>query len=430
MKAVKTTIKPEIVRLPTGLEVMLVPSHEAQTATISILVKAGLEYETKEKNGISHFLEHMFFKGTKKLPTHKKIQTILDSMGARNSASTDLESINYYIKVGSYNLEKIIDIIADMYLNPLLKSTEIEKERGVIIEEINMSEDDPISKSWDVFVKMIYGNQTIGWGILGSKENIKKFGRNDFLNYLKNNYTADKTLIVVSGRFNRNKIIKIIKEKFKSIKTTSGSSKIATKLITQDQPRVSINYKKTEQANFILGGEGVNRFDDRRFTLYLLGEILGGSMSSRLFLRIREEMGMAYSIGFSASVYGDHGTFFAYGGVDPNNLEKVILAIKEELDKIANRAPSISELNKARECIKGSFLLKLETPDNWADQFSSSYFFKGKISSVNSIFKEYDKVRPIDIKNLAQELFNPKKMNLAIVGPLQKKDEVRFLKLL
>lgn len=426
----KNQIKPEVVKLPTGLRVMFVPLKEAQTATISITVKAGAEYETKDISGMSHFLEHMFFKGTKKYPHYKKISVLLDSLGASNNAYTDYERTKYYIKSDSRHLETTIDVISEIYLNSLFKKEEIEKERGVVLEEVDRREDNHFLKSYDVFKEMIHGNQPAGWRVIGSKENIKNFSRKDFLDYQKKNYTADKTLIVVAGKFNRNKILNILKKKFSGINTRIGDSKIKTQILEQKKPKVVVTNKKTEQVNLILGGRGVNRFDKNRYAADLLEVILGGNMSSRLFVEVREELGLAYSIGFDANFYTDHGYFMAYAGANPKNVEKLVKAIKKEFKKISKTAPGIKELTKAKDFIKGQIILGLETSDDWANFYGGQYLFYDRIVRLKEVIKGYDEVKPSDIKKLANKFFDPNSLNLSVTGPLHKKEEKDLLALL
>ncbi len=418
------------ISFPTGLEALLVPLKETRTVTVLILVRAGSEYEKKEINGISHFLEHMCFKGTIKRPTSKEISSLMDSLGANFNAFTSQEHTGYYIKVDSRHLDVALDLISDIYLNSLFKEEEIEREKGVIIEEMNLDEDTPTSQIYDVLLKLLYDDQPSGWRVLGEKEIIKKIKRQNFLDYTKNNYTADKTLVVVSGHFSEEIVEKYLKELFKNINQGKGLSAQKTKE-NQKEPAVLIKTKKTDQTHLVLGARAFSKFDERRYALSLLSVILGQGMSSRLFQKIREEMGAAYYVYSLADLNCDHGFFGVATGVALGKTQEAIKVIMEDFKKIANEAPSEAEVKKAKDYLKGKQALGLETSDEFAFFYGLQQLYYKKTFSLEEIYKKIDAVTPQMIMDLAKELFQPKNLNLAILGPFQKKkDEGKFKKLL
>jgi predicted Zn-dependent peptidase len=429
-KKKKKSEKVKKVTFSSGLEALLVPLKETRTVTVLILVRAGSEYEKKEINGISHFLEHMCFKGTIKRPTSKEISSLMDSLGANFNAFTSQEHTGYYVKVDSRHLDVALDLISDIYQNSLFKEEEIEKEKGVIIEEMNLDEDTPTSQIYDVLLKLLYDDQPAGWRVLGEKEIIKKIKRQHFLDYIKNNYTADKTLIVVSGHFNEEIVEKYLRDLFKDINQNKGLAEQKVKE-NQKEPAVLIKTKKTDQTHLVLGARAFDKFDERRYALSLLSVILGQGMSSRLFQKIREEMGAAYYVYSLADLNCDHGFFGVATGVALSKTQEAVKVIMEAFKKIANEAPSEVEVKKAKDYLKGKQALGLESSDEFAFFYGLQYLYYKKTFSLDELYKKIDAVTPQMIMNLAKELFQPKNLNLAILGPYQKKkDEVKFKKLL
>ncbi|MDP2856175.1 MAG: pitrilysin family protein [bacterium] len=422
-------IKPHKFVLNSGLEVLLVPLKEMQTVTVLTLVRAGSEYEKKEFNGISHFLEHMCFKGTVKMPSSKEISSLMDGLGADFNAFTSQEHTGYYIKVDHRHLDTALNIISDIYLNSLFKEEEIEKEKGVIIEEMNLDEDTPTSQIYDVLLKLLYGDQPAGWRVLGEKEIIKKIKRQDFLNYIKNRYTAKQTLVVVSGNFNQVKVFNKLKDLFKDINRQSGLAKSKTKE-SQTQPRVAIKIKKTDQAHLVLSARAFSKFDERRYALEVLSSILGHGMSSRLFQKIREEMGAAYYVSSITDLGSDHGFFGIATGVALSKVNEAIKIISDEFKKIALEPPGEAELQKAKDYIKGKMTLGLESSDEYAFFYGSQQLYYKRTFSLNDIFRRINAVNSRMVQNLSRELFQPKNINLAILGPFKKSDEAHFKKLL
>ncbi len=423
-------MKKEIIKfkLNNGLRVVLVPEKESLTTTVLILVNSGSEYERKENNGISHFLEHMCFKGTKKRPSQLIVSNELESLGAKYNAFTSQEYTGYYAKVINEKFEYVLDIIADIYLNPLLDEKEIEKEKGPIIEEINMYEDLPNRKVEEIFLNLVYKDQPAGWPIAGTKENILKFKRDDFLNYLKEHYLANNTVLVISGNFKFKKIEEKIWFYFKDFK--KGKIIKKPKVIEkQIKPEYKIFYKKTDQTHLILGFRAIDLSDERKYALFLLSEILGGGISSRLFQKIRTELGAAYYIYSFADLYTDHGLFEIAAGVNNQKVKEVIEIILSECNEIIKKSVKEEELKKAKESYISHLFMSLEKSDEWASFYGFQEVLNQKILNPYEIVKKIQKVDLKDIQKIAQFIFQNKKLNLALVGPLKDEHFSGILKL-
>ena len=285
----------KLTKLTNELRILTVPSKESLSFQIMVLVNTGADFETEENNGISHFLEHMCFKGTKKRLSNLAIVQELDNVGGSYNAFTGGEYTGYYAKVAHQKKELALDIVSDIYLNSQFPEKEIKKEKGVIIEEINMYKDNPQSYIWDLWKKLLYSNQAVGRSILGTKTNIKNFKREDFLKYYESQYKARSSLVVVSGNFSEKEIISKVKDYFRDIRLGKGKAKELVKE-KQNKPQVFIKNKKTDQTHLILGFRGISLFDKRYYSLKALDAIFDGGMSGILFQTIREKLGVAYYI--------------------------------------------------------------------------------------------------------------------------------------
>ncbi len=403
--------------LPNGLRIITVPMLKTDTVTVLVLVATGSKYETKEINGVSHFLEHMTFKGTKKHPTSLSIVEPLDRIGAQFNAFTSQEYTGYYAKADAGHLDLVLDIISDITLNPNFDQNEIDKERGVIIEEINMYDDDPMNKiGHDLWPELLYGDQPAGWSIAGKKEIITKLQRKDFVKYHNDHYVAPRTIIIVAGKINPENILKKAKNLFKNINSASGKEKLPTKE-SQNKPRVKTFYKKTDQTQIALGVRAYNIFDERRFALEILATILGGGMSSRLFDLLRNKMGAAYYVRTSHDSATDTGDFATWAGIDNLRIEMIVKAILGEYKKIKQNKVSKNELNKAKERIEGSLILSIETSDELASFYGSQEILKSEILEPYDIIKKVQQVTISDVYEVANDIFRPEKLNLAMIGP-------------
>ncbi len=404
-------------RLANGLKVLLIPQKNTESATVLVLVKVGSEYENKKINGISHFCEHMCFKGTERRPDKLSIAKEFDALGAEYNAFTSKEYTGYFAKSTGANVGKIFNIISDIYLNSALPEEEIEKEKGVIIEEINMYRDEPRQHVWDMFLELLYKDQPAGRNTAGNPEAIKKLIKKDFLEFRKRFYHPANTIIAVAGNFNEKKIKKEIEKFFGKLKKQPVILKTKTVLKKQNRPSIQALFKKSDQTHFILGFECLNIFDERKYVLEILTTILGGGMSSRLFQKIREKMGLAYYVYAETMLLSDHGIFAAAAGVKNEKINAALSAVWQECLNIANKPVSEEELKIAKKRIRGQLALNIETSDELASFFSGQEIMLKKTLSPEEIFKKFNKVSASDIQKLAKQIFLKEKINIAAIGP-------------
>lgn len=411
-----------------GLRVMLVPQPSATTATIMVLTGTGSRHENMRTNGISHFLEHMLFKGTKRRPTSAVIAHELDALGSEHNAFTSKDRTAYYAKVSSEHIGKALDIIADIFLNSKIDAREMNKERGAIVEEINMYEDMPMRAIDEEFEALLFGEGTsLGRTIAGPKENIRTLKRKDLLEYRRIHYTANNTVVCVAGRFNEKTVLAEVRKHFR--KLNSQTPHLEAELLSdQDAPRIAIKYKETDQTHFMLGISAYPYNHKDEYTLLLLNAVLGVGMSSRLFTEVREKRGLAYYIASATERYADTGYLAARAGVTHKNLEKAVKIILQEFSKLKSKTISPKELQKAKNQLKGTLALSLDTSDAVANYFASSTVLRNKVTVPDSVAKQINKVKASDIQRVAKDILQTARLNLSVIGPHKNKKE--FLRLL
>ncbi|MCX6720797.1 MAG: pitrilysin family protein [Candidatus Staskawiczbacteria bacterium] len=417
------------ITLDNGLRVITIPMENANSVTVLILVGTGSKYETKDINGISHFLEHMFFKGTKKRPNTLDVSETLDSVGGEYNAFTSKEITGFYAKVDKSHFDVALDWISDIFLNSKFDEEEVKREKGVIIEEVNMYLDTPTAYLGDLWEKLLYGDQPAGWMVIGEKENILSFDREKVVEYYKSHYSPSNVIVCVAGAINEKEATKKIEDYFKK----GGKSAIDQKIEVreeQSEPEVLLHYKKTDQTHFCLGVRAYDMFDKRRYSLALLSIILGGNMSSRLFIKVRERNGLAYSIHTSADATTDTGYLVTQAGIDHKNLEKAIELILQEYKDLKNNKITEKELQKAKDYLKGTTSLSLDSSDSQASFYAVQELLEKNILTPEEKFKLIDMVSIDDIKNVAEDIFVPEKINLAVIGPIEEKDSTRIKQLL
>ena len=414
-------------KLPNGLTVITIPMTDNPAVTVLVMVSAGSKYEKKETNGLSHFLEHMVFKGTPKRPKAIDISKELESLGAQYNAFTSQEYTGYYAKVNPEHIDTALDVVSDIYLHPLLDEKEIEKEKGVIVEEIRMYKDLPHRYVQDLFMSLVYGDQPVGWNVAGTEENVKGFKREDFIKYRNEHYVAEATTVIVSGSFNEKEIIKKIEKAFVGISVDKKQDKIKV-LEKQEKPEVLVHFKETDQAHLVLGVRSFDAKSKNDPVLTVLSTLLGKGMSSRLFQKLRDEMGVGYYVHASQDSYTDHGLFSISTGVDTKRIEEVIKVLLTECKKVINEPISDEEMKKVKDFICGSFMLGLETSDARAEYMAINEILKGKIESPKEEIEKIQKVTVGQVKDLAKEIFVDKNLNLAVIGPY--KDKNKFISLL
>lgn len=411
--------------LPNGLRVVSVPLSSVASATVMIIVGAGSRYEHKRINGISHFLEHMAFKGTKSRPSSLIISSVIEGVGGEFNAYTSKDHTAYYIKAAKTHLPLLFDILSDMLLNSLLDKAEINREKGVISEEINMYEDTPFRRIGTIYEELLYGNHPLGWDIAGTKEVITKLKRKDFIDYTSGLYQPNNTVVAVAGGVEHDNVMSLTDKwlgKWKK-RPVYHFSKVSDK---QNSPAVKVAYKKTEQAHLILGFRSFPREHKDRYVQEVLAAILGGGMSSRMFIEVRERRGLAYYVRSSTTDYEEVGNFESQAGVDLKRINDAVSVMLSEYSKITREEVKDEELTKAKEFLKGRLILEMEDSRNVAGFYGSQLLMESKINTAKQVIEKIEAVTAKNIIRVAKEIFVPKTLNLAVIGPF--KDEGRFEK--
>lgn len=413
--------------LKNGLRVVIVPMKDNPTVTVLVLVEAGSKYEDKKVNGISHFLEHMCFKGTLKRPKAVDISKELDALGSQYNAFTAQEYTGYYAKSDARHFKQIFDVVSDIYLNSIFPEAEMQKEKGVIIEEINMYEDMPQRHVQDLLMTLLYGDQPAGWNIAGEKKNILEMKREDFVKYKGQHYLPEATTLVVTGHVTEKEVMNEVNKIFGKVASGKKIGKVKVKE-KQTKPEVLVKFKKTDQTHFVLGMRTYDLFNKKNIILSVLGGVLGGGMSSRLFVKLREEMGVGYYVRAYNDTYTDHGFFQVSAGVDNKRIDEVIKAVLTECKKLTTELVSDEELNKVKECLIGNMKLSLESSDDIANYYGGQELLKKEIKSADEKAVEIRKVTAKQIQDLAKDIFKDKGLNLALIGPF--KEKAKFTKIL
>lgn len=417
----------QLTTLKNGLRLVTVPMPQVESMTVMVGAGAGSRHESRRVNGLFHFLEHMAFKGTKKRPSALKIATAVDEIGGEFNAFTDKEFTGYYVKLAAQHQELAFDLLADVLNNSLFKKEEIEKERGVIIEEINLYEDTPMQKVGEVFVRLLYGDNPMGRSIAGEKKTVSQVSREDLVNYMNRLYFPKNMVLAVAGRLNERVIKDLVLENFGPVKKLGKKPNNVIKLY-QSKSKTQLIYKKTEQAHFCLGVPGYDYSHLDRFSLGVLSTILGGGMSSRLFTEIREKRGLAYYIQASPDFFTDSGFLVVQAGVRLKKIEEAIKVTLAEFSQLAEKKVDGAELKKAKEFLKGRMILSLEDSKAVAGRYAMQLLLEKKLRTPQETMKLIDQVDSEMIQRVARDIFRPEKLNLAIIGPY--KDEQRFKKLL
>lgn len=417
----------EINKLKNGLTLITIPLPHLESVTTLLAVGAGSRYETKNINGISHFLEHMFFKGSRKYPTAEIISTMVDSIGAINNAATDKECTYYWIKSSSKHIELASDIISSQLFESLLAEEEIEREKGVIVEELRMYKDNPARYIWELYEKLQFGDTPLGWEIGGNEKTVTSLGRDNFVKYIGDFYSPENMALVYAGKLPSD--VKVLAEKyFIDLSKDVGQGYEGYKKKKQTKYKVHVFYKKTDQCNLILGVAGFNRYDDRKYAARLLAIILGEGMSSRLFIQIRERRGLAYYVNCVHVPYQDTGFFASYAGLKLEKAEEGLEVIKAEMERTVVERVSDEELKKAKEIERGRIAIRSESTNFLAEHFGVEYVLDKSLESFVDYQQKIDSVTADDVKKVASELFDKNNYNLQIMGPYR--SAIKFEKIL
>ncbi len=410
----------KLTKLKNGLKVITSEMPYAKGVSNNIFVGAGSRYETKEENGISHFLEHMTFKGTKKRPTAGDVSETINSVGGFINAGTSNEYTCFWNKVPQKYFSLGLEFLSDILFNSLFREEDINREKGVIIEEINMYKDLPSNYVIRIGYKLLWGDIPLGRDVLGTKESVVEFQKKDFLNYLKSLYQPQNMVISVVGNIKHQEVVKETEKNFGKLKNNPIRNWDKYK-DDQKNFEVVINHKETDQAHLFLGFKAISRYHPDKPVLNVINSILSRGLSGRLLMNIREKRGLAYDIGAYEDNFLDTGCFFAHAGLNSQKLEEAIKAILEEFKRLKEEKISDKELRKAKEYLKGNFLLSMDNCENVASWLGEQALFDKKIKTPEEKIKEIEKVTPEQIQKLAQKLFVKEKLNLALIGPFKDK---------
>ena len=412
--------------LGNGVRVVTAAMPQIPSVSCFIMLAAGSRYETPGSKGIAHFAEHMFFKGTERRPTARSISTEIDAIGGEFNAFTGKEVTGYYVKCGSETRDVALDVLADMLLNSRFDPAEIEKEKGVILEEMNVYLDTPQRYVGTVYDRLLYADQPLGWDILGTKETIEGTTRDTFTSYLDAWYRPERIVVGIAGRIGDG-LDDRLEALLGGIEQRETGAPAAVELPAETSP-VLLHTKQSEQSHLILGVRGYPIGHPDRYALQLLAVVLGGGMSSRLFTEVREKRGLSYYVHAANASYTDAGTFYTSAGVDVERVDEALTTIIGELRKVADEPVPTDELEKARGYAKGRFVLRLETPQGTIQYGLRREVLEGEIEEPDELLLHLDEVTVEDVQRVARGLFEDKRLYLALVGPFD--DPGRFEKLL
>ncbi len=406
--------------LPSGLRLIIVPMKESPTVTVLVLVEAGSKYETKRISGISHFLEHMCFKGTEKRPKPIDIVKELDGHGCQYNAFTAQEMTGYFAKSDKKHFGKILDVVADIYLHSTLPEAEIEKEKGVIVEEIKMYKDLPPRHIHDVLMQGLYGNQPAGWDVAGTERTVKSMTHTALRSYRSRHYIPAATTVVVAGNLREEEAHEAVARAFSAMHSGAKQDKAAVSE-QQKKPALCIKHKATDQVHLALGIRTTDLYSEDNPALRVLSALLGGGMSSRLFQKMRDELGICYYVGASAESFTDHGFLEITAGVPLRRLPEALRAILAEVRRLTHESISGEELARVKEYLTGSLYLGLESSDSLAEFYGFQEIVHKPILRPDEIAAKIRAVTSSDISRIAHEYLTDANLNLAIIGEVKDK---------
>ena len=411
---------PKLKKLQNGMTLVTVPQKGATSCTIFVMVRVGSRYETKEINGASHFVEHVMFKGTKRRPNTQILTQTLDRYGAEYNAYTGKDVTAYYVKIEAGQASLAVDLLHDMVFHSLYKPKEIDKERGVILEEINMYEDNPLMHLEDLLEQALFSQSTLGWNIAGPREVIRTITPQQLVQYRDAYYIPERVSVVLAGKIPTG-IYEQIEKSFGKERQKKEQSDIPYAPFlapSKIKAPVIVQKKETEQVQLGIGFHALSTSDKDAPTAKLLANILGGGMSSRLFSEIREKRGLCYTIRAGHESLEDVGIFSITAGLDKTRIEAATKAIMHELKKISEHAVLKDELQRAKDNLRGRAMLAFEDSATQAEWFARQWTFKKELQTPEQLMKKIDRVKGSDIKALAKRLFDPAHMAVAAIGPI------------
>jgi predicted Zn-dependent peptidase len=417
----------QLERLDNGLRILTAPMESAQSVTCAIMLAAGSRYETPETNGIAHFAEHMFFKGTERRPTARDISKEIDAIGGEFNAFTGKEYTGYYVKCAAESRDVALDVLVDMLRHSKFDPDEIEREKGVIVEEMNMYYDTPRDFIGGVYEELLYDDQPLGWDIIGRKETVRGATRDTFTSYVDHWYTPSRMVIGVGGKIGDG-LHERVRELLGDMAEAKTGEPEPVRLSPNGDARVMLHTKTSDQAHICLGVHSYPLEHPDRYVLQVLATILGGGMSSRLFTEVRERRGLAYYVYGLNHSYTDAGSLYAQAGVDINRIDDAVKTVAAELSKIAEEEVPQDELEKAKSFAKGRFVLQLETSQGLIMFGLRREVLETRTPDPEEILAELDKVTAENVTRVAQDVIKQRGLNLAVIGPFD--DAARFEQLL
>ena len=406
--------------LANGLRVLTANVDQAQSVTCMIMLAAGSRYETRESNGIAHFAEHMFFKGTERRPTAKDIATEIDSIGGEFNAFTGKEYTGYYVKCAAEHRDVALDVLVDMIRNSRFDPDEIEREKGVIVEEMNMYFDTPRDFIGGVYEELLYGDQPLGWDIIGRKETVRGATRDTFMDYISRWYKPSRMVVGIGGKIGEG-LVERLEELLGDL--AAGETGSPEPLAAPPaNGRVKVFTKQSDQAHICLGVRSYPLEHPDRYALQLLATVLGGGMSSRLFTEVRERRGLAYYVFGINHSYTDAGSLYAQAGVDINRIDEAVSTVAAELRKAADEPIPSEELEKARSFAKGRFVLQLESPQGLIMFGLRKEVLEQRAPDPDEVLAGVSAVTAEDIQRVAQDVVDDERLRLAVIGPFDDPD--------
>jgi predicted Zn-dependent peptidase len=410
-------------KLKNGIRLIVAPQKETGAFSIFVFFKVGSRYETQNISGISHYIEHLMFKGTKKRPTAEILSKELDAYGAEYNAFTDKEYTGYFIKINAEKREKAMELVSDMVYGSKFDEEELNRERNVIIEEIHMYRDNPMMHIGDMIELEIFGDTPLGWFVGGDEKSMEKIGRKEIMAYYKEHYIPSNTVVVMSGNMEGADAVKLAEKYFGKQKAV-GQATEYPRFAGKFSKKISLEYKDTGQFQIALAFPCVRYKDKETPAVNLLANILGGTMSSRLFIQVRERKGLAYFVRAENSPYADTGAFVIRAGLNKENLPLAIKTILAELKKIKQKGVMAKELACAKDNIKGHTVLELEESSEIASWLGRQELLKNEVLTMEETLARVDKVTIEEMNALANKIFNLNQMYVAILGPMKDAKEI------
>ena len=412
--------------LPNGLRILTAPMPHTRSVSISVYVGAGSRYETPSEAGLSHFVEHLCFKGTEQRPTPREISEVIDGVGGILNAGTDRELTVYYCKVALPHLEMALDVLVDMLRRPLFVADEVEKERKVILEELAMVADSP-SQQVDVLIdEVLWPGQPLGWDVAGSEESVQGITREMTLAYLRRQYVPNNAVVSVAGNVTHKDVVDLVERHMGDWQRGIPAGWFPA-VNGQAAAHTGVLYKRTEQAHVCLALRALSSRHPDRYVLDLLSVVLGEGMSSRLFQELRERRGLCYDVHSYVSHFLDAGSFSIYAGVEPGHARETVAALLEELARLRDGV-SEEELTKAKELSKGRLLLRMEDTRSVSGWLGGQEILSGRVRTADDVVEILDAIQPADLARVVGNLLQTNRLNLAVVGPFR--SDKRFAALL